>query len=205
VTTLNLQVGASADDAFCDSAANNYSQIGTSMNLYGGIGTPASRAGFRFQNVTIPQATVITEAIFSIYAASVSGGINGNLYGEAADNPAAFSSGSNITGRSITTATTLWATATFPSGQFNSTDITSAIQEVLNRAGFASGNALVVLWRGRSGGSPVSQNGITTYDGMTSRAAKLDITYGASGHNPAVLGSPHGVAVARQYRSLLPT
>jgi hypothetical protein len=145
VPTINLQVGASSDDARENSGTMNLAQ--TQINSSG----TGQRLGFRWTNVTVPNAATITSA-----------GSN------------------NITNRTRT-STVAWGGTDIGAG-WQTVDVTSQFQTVVNRAGWVSGNAAAALVYGVSGTDVT----ITTWDGVPANAAKLDIVYLTSGANPKV-------------------
>ena len=186
MTVLNLQVNASANDAYQDSGGTA-DIVATSANY--GTGTAASSpdraVGLRFTNVTIPQGATINSATLT----QKKNGTEWSLVeftwrGQAADNAAAFSAGEDLTARTQTTASVACsensnhADATFyslPAGA----DLKTIVQEIVDRAGWASGNALVMLAIGDSTNSFAS-DAYWQYDNAAADAAKLDIDYTAA-------------------------
>jgi hypothetical protein len=97
-------------------------------------------------------------------------------YGELATNAAAFTTtASDITNRSLTTATTVWSGANIGAGDHDLT-VTSIVQEIVNQGGWASGNAMALLMYGTTA---ILQ--ITSYDTSTTLCARLAIDYTAGG------------------------
>jgi hypothetical protein len=183
LTTLNLQVNASGNDAYQDSGGSAII-VDTSSAI--GTGTAASSPdrtyGVRFVSVTIPQGASITSANLTICKRGTQfNNVEGTWRGEAADNAAAFTLGEDMTTRAQTSASVAC------SENINRTDATyyafptgaswvAIVQEIVNRGGWASGNALVLLFIGDSANSFTSTD-INSYDNSTSLAAKLDIDY----------------------------
>ena len=106
-------------------------------------------AAFRFTGIT---ETSISAASFSMVVDSTYSTANPIIYivsCQAADNAAALSTTSgdiNATNRPRTTADSgNWDLRTATGGTRYSIDLTAAVQEVLARGGWASGNAIVVL------------------------------------------------------------
>lgn len=106
-------------------------------------------AAFRFTGIT---ETSITAATFSMVADVSYTTANPIIYivsCQAADNAAALSATSgdiNATNRPRTTADSgNWDVRSVTGGTRYSVDITAAVQEVMARGGWASGNAIVVL------------------------------------------------------------
>jgi hypothetical protein len=198
MATLNLTLAANADDTHAQSASNN---AGKRPNL-GAVSdalllSPGSHgsndeysAACRFTNVTIAQGTTITSATFSMRPnATYNAGASVIRYivcCQAADNAAALatSGSTNLDGatRAGTTADTTWTQTSVAAGVRESVDITTAVQEVINRAGWVSGNAIVVLIDTHV---DCTQGEWQDYDafntGGSSNGPKLDIVYSAGG------------------------
>ena len=106
--------------------------------------------GLRYGNVTIPQGAVITSATITFTRITNSGSVvNFLIEGQAADNAPTFvydagaPANFNITSRPATTATVAWTTSSLSTAQVVTDDVAAIVQEVVDRAGWASGNALV--------------------------------------------------------------
>lgn len=168
--TLNLQVGASSDDARENSGTMGL--VASTINIGGG-----QQLGFRFTNVTVPQAATIDSAILSLYLTSTDNDTpNGLTVGmEDVDDAATFASTTNNISDRTRTSTVNWNGTNIGSG-WKAIDVTTPVQAVVNRAGWISGNAMAALLHGITGANVTIQ----TYDGNTSLAAKLDITYTTS-------------------------
>lgn len=179
MTTLNLQVGASADDA--------HEQAGVVTIDSGGFTADAENEwiGFRFQNVTIPQGAVIESAILALNILdSLSDEPSHRFDAEASDNAAAFTTGaSDISGRTLTGQHVDWNSADLgvvANEYVDVPDLATPVQAVIDRAGWASGNAVVITAHTIPGTpSPGSRDlGVNFWDLLgTARSATLDITY----------------------------
>lgn len=111
-----------------------------------------SKGAMRFQNITIPQGTTIDAAGLFIHNGQSSGSnIKIKLHCIDEDNTAAFS-GSPF-GRPETTDFSLLDDTIPSTGQWRPIDAKVPIQEVLNRSGWASGNALGFIVRDNGSGS----------------------------------------------------
>ncbi len=139
--------------------------------------------GIRFQNVTIPRDSEITQAFIDFTVDEKTSGItNLTINGEAADNTVEFAwTYHNIIDRPTTSASVVWDDV--PSwnkvGEVQTTpDIASVVQEIVNRGGWSSGNALVMLIRGTGTRIPES------FDGLPSGAPKLRVTFCPSAESP---------------------
>ena len=142
MTTLAKQVAASADDGWQNAAGT----VAITGNDIGGLSGPNFWAGWRFQNVTIDQGQVLTSAVFEGYAYDTSeDNVWGNFHCEDVDNATAFAASSNnISGRTLTDAFTAVGVSNVGVGWY-AVDITPACQEVIDRGGWANGNAMNVI------------------------------------------------------------
>lgn len=173
MTTLNLQVAASTDDA--------YESSGGGMDLDTNYlrSEDGRTAGMRFNNVTIPQggATVNTAVLqIDIYDAAYDD-LDNTLYCEDEDDPGTFTVDDfNITGRTKTSASVSDTTSSAGTGWHSFTDAATPVQEWVDRPGRSSGDDLVLLMY--EDGAAALRFWAWDYD--TSLAAKLDIDYTAA-------------------------
>lgn len=164
MATFAGTVAASTDD--CNSASNSANQDGTGSVVAGDLtnvtlspgnhsGTDRYYAGARFLNVTIANAATINSATFSMKCNS-SWDASPNVValrvrGQDSDTTVTFgtTAGTNnldTTARPRTTATSAaWGLTNLTAGTRYSIDIAAVIQEIVNRAGWASGNSMVMI------------------------------------------------------------
>jgi len=139
---------ANGDDKHAQGATGNVVDFGTVI-----IGsTDATEYGddgiFRFPNVTIPQGATIHNAALILTVYDGYGGAQTTIYGDAADNSAQVSNGTDYSTRTLTSASVAWTLPGSPAtnrvnGEEDiSPNIASIIQEIVNRPGWASGNAI---------------------------------------------------------------
>jgi hypothetical protein len=107
--------------------------------------------GLRFTGVTVPRGARITDAYVQFQADAVSTGTASlRVAGQAADNPATFTTASrNISSRATTAAAVGWNPPAWPTAGARGADqrtpnLAPVIQEIVARQGWASGNALVL-------------------------------------------------------------
>ena len=132
--------------------------------------------GLRFQNIAIPKGATITEASITFYADQV-GSVDTNLtfHGQNTGNASTFvDDDGNITDRARTAALVNWNSV--PSwnteGQaYDTPNLASIIQEIVNHGDWSSGNALVIIIDGS--GKRVA----TSYDGDEALAPELHVTF----------------------------
>jgi hypothetical protein len=137
-------------------------------------------AGLRFHNVEIPQGALIRSATLKIcsYSVGLTGQFDGVLYAEDIDNSTDFNT-TRLSKRTKTQASRAWAwDAASPwtaDTWYESPDITNLVQEVVDRTGWSSGNAMTLIyWVDSNSGS---DRKVWAYEGNPDRAARLVITY----------------------------
>ena len=187
--TLDLQVGASSDDClkYFQSGSPQFNLV-ASQDTAGYYNATYSKygCGMRFLNVTIPQGATITAAYLTFNCQAVWSGtvVRTRVKGEAIDNAATFSTLADFDARTRTSASVDWdaIAAWAVDTNYNSIDIKTIIQEIVNRAGWASGNALVLFWDDFDDRSDHNANAIRAgkdYDISPTYAPKLHIEYSA--------------------------
>lgn len=172
--TVDYQVSAGVDDVHL----MKYSTYQNTNTVEIDIGNYTN--GFRFQNIQIPQGAAIKSATLSIrsYWFGLEGEIKGKLQAEAADNPGDFTIPTQrLSLVPLTGASQAWniGPASWTGDTWYDTpDIASVLQEVIDRPGWTPGNALVVVY---TTSSFTQDRRIWAYDGDPTKAAKLTITY----------------------------
>lgn len=167
--------------------------VSTSLERIGNLSGVISGVSFRFTNVTIGQGSTITSAKITFRASNTRSSQNLvlRIYGVAEDNTGEFTTSpiDDARTRSHTSAVVNWsATVSITSGtDFDSPDITSIIQEIVNRAGWSSGNALAISIEDNGTGSNNYIND-TDYGTDSAHSALLTIVY--SGSSPSASVSP---------------
>jgi len=187
---LDRQVAASADNcraAWNSSASSWVFDLGPADYVhvgYRGYYRNKAGGGMRFTNITIPEGSAITAAYFTMtcYVSRSNTTVNSKIHGEDADNAAQFSDLADYQGRPRTTAEVNWDSipAWTLDTEYNSPDIKTIIQEIIDRAGWVGGSALVIFWDdhdGRSTSSDESNREGYSYGGSSTKCAKLHIEY----------------------------
>ena len=140
-------------------------------------------SGMRFTNVTIPPGSTITAAALTLNL--VSGSYDDpdvTIVGEAADHAAAFSTADDdFSDRPKTTASVTWVAVSLGLGAHATPDLSAVVQAIVNRAGWASGNALALFIQGNNSSSALRWSTAEASDGAT-----LAITYTAPSGGVAV-------------------
>ncbi|MBN2372364.1 hypothetical protein JXL19_01060 [bacterium] len=132
--------------------------------------------GIRFQNVAVPQGSVITNAYIELEAYETdSGATSLTIRGEAADNANYFSSaGYNISNRYKTAAFVSWGNMpawNILNERHQTPDLKSIVQEIVDRTGWASGNSMAFIISG------TGERTAASYDGKSGSAPLLHIEY----------------------------
>jgi len=199
MVTLDRQVVASSSDSRVWDSIGSGSWDTTYTTFLAGYMTAEKYKGrscARFTNITIPQGATITEAHLTLRAdRSLSNTtVNSKLACEAVDDAAAFSTYANFTARPRTATVDwnnipAWTTDT----EYNSPDIKSCIQAVINRAGWQSGNDIVVFWEDTGDLSSKNTNTFRcaySYDKNATYAPKLHIEYSSQPPEPPDAPTP---------------
>ena len=151
-STLSVRVSGSTDDAEEDKANGSVNLSSSDLELVQD-GAKNQWIGLRFRNVALPAGVTINRAYVQFTTDEAnSGTTNLKVYGQAADNAAAFATGTNnISARARTTAQVAWnsvpawPTVGAATADQRTPDIKTILQEIVARPGWVSGNALVLL------------------------------------------------------------
>lgn len=122
--------------------------------------------GLRFENIHLSQGTVISNAYIQFAAdESQSGSLTLTFKCEDVDNSAAFTTGTNnISNRTTTSASVNWSPNAWTQGDEGvdqkTVNLTTILQEVVDRAGWSSGNAITIIIteNGNSGHHRTAEN-----------------------------------------------
>jgi hypothetical protein len=165
LTTVEVRVTASSDDAEQVTATGKVSLTSTDLQLTTDKSS-VQIVGMRFAGVAIPREATIVNAYVQFKvdeASSVATALT--VQAQAADNAPTFTTATgNLSARAGTAAAVPWAPAAWPTVGAAGPDqrtpnITSVIQEIVGRTGWASGNSLVILIRGTGKRVAESYNG----------------------------------------------
>lgn len=168
-------VTANADDGFWRSSAF----YAASTNLYyGNYPTNLFCHGFwNFSNVAIPQGATINSAYVRLRAQSPSGASVPTviIYSLASDNAVSPTNLAEALAMNLQNGV-LWNTVPTPSSGtwYNTMDISTQVQAVINRPGWVSGNKLLIALKHNSGVSGAYRN-VYTRDGGVS--TELHVNY----------------------------
>jgi hypothetical protein len=163
-------VGTGSLDVRLSGGTNDAEQSGSTVttNSYD-LDFGSQTVGMRFTNVTIPTDATITSAYIQFKAnSSSSSGTTLNFYGQDTDNASAFSTSSNnISSRTKTSAVATWTPGSWSSGGAGSAqqtpNLSAVVQEIVDRDGWASGNALAFIVTGSGWRESESYEGSSSY------------------------------------------
>ena len=179
---VNLQVSAGNDDADQSrDGSTYYSRTGGVLTIRRQTAdSTINDAGARFQSVSIPQGAIIQTATMDLYLWNAGfDDVQCEIFGHDTDDAAEFASsaGTNdVVTRTQTSASVAWNDSALGAAGWKTTpDISSVVQEIVDRGGWASGNDLALIFSSDNG-SNVSAI-FYSYDGDSSKAPKLDVTY----------------------------
>ena len=173
--TIAVRVAASSDDA--EENVRGHSEF-SSGDLEMVQASMDQIVGLRFVGVEVPSGATITGAHLQFQADETNNvATTLLLHGQAADNPAPFANSDfNVSLRARTTASRSWSPPAWrlkgESGARQRTDdISGVIQEIVDRGGWSSSNAIVIIITGT--GKRVADS----YDGNQAGAPILTIAY----------------------------
>ncbi|MBC7774064.1 MAG: DUF839 domain-containing protein, partial [Phycisphaerae bacterium] len=204
VTSASFQVAAAEDDMEEWIAGSGQTKVVGSMDAGSSdleLGTEAANngdpqvVGVRFAGVSLPQGAIIQKAYLQFQVDNTNKNTDPAavwIKAENSDNPLSYATTPfNITSRSYNQDSVNWA---IPASSWNiigqngpdqqSTDIKQLVQALVNRPGWAAGNAMAFTLQGSG------LREAESYDGLPAGAAKLFIEYlGGGGVNPPVTGN----------------
>ncbi len=181
VSTTNIWEGrvlASSDDA--EESSSRVVNL-TSDDLELVLDGKVQKVGMRFTNILVPNHAVISYAYIQFQVDEVStAAANLNIQGVAANSATTFiKAASNVSSRPRTTASVPWVPASWPAidvatAAQRTPNIAPVIQEIVNRGGWASSNALAIIVTGT--GKRVAES----FEGVSAAAPVLHIEWTTS-------------------------
>ena len=195
-TTLQAQVVASNDDAEQRVSNGNMSRTSSTLQLIRSSGNDQT-VGVRFQNLAIPQGATISSASieFTIKTQDATA-TSLTVYGQNTNSASQFgSSNYDISGRTKTTASVSWPSLPNPAvnSKLTTPEIKTVVQEIVNRAGWASGNNMAFILTGSG-----TRNAFS-YDDTPTKAAVLRVTYQTN----ATAASANNILVRERLKNIV--
>ena len=132
--------------------------------------------GLRFKNIAIPQGATITSATIEFEAArSNNETANITIDGEGHDDAPTFAqSSNNITDRSLTSGQVSWDIPAWSEGdRYQSPDLKSIVQNIVDRSGWCGGNAMAFVIKGVADAVRIAKS----YEENAAAAPILNIEY----------------------------
>lgn len=182
MATANLAVSTGTDDGYWNYGGGaDYSNSSAGAYL-GSSFSQSIGAWLRFPSATIPNASTINSAVLTITSHDTrSDSVSLIIRGVAEDNPTYPTSRTDAAGRSVTSAGVTWSPSAFTAGStYSPGDLSTVVQEIVNRAGFTSGNA-IMLYILNNGTTSTNLRQLRSYNNSPAAAATLDIDYTAAG------------------------
>ena len=199
MTTINKQVSFGTDDCMEYDKDEIWGGINlTNSTIAIGYTGEVDDGGFRWQSVNIPKGATINSAKLSLFINTGGdyGTLSANIRGIDEDNTATWSDGSRPSDRTKTTATITaneanwsnWAEASWVD-----IDISSVIQEIVNRSGWSANNALAIVIEDTSG-TGTNYSIVRAYE-FTGNAhgAKLDVDFSEAASTRSTMNVHPGV------------
>lgn len=125
-----------------------YSTGWTEVGYYAGSDSSPINGAFRFVDVDVSQGSTIKEAVLGFYISDRNGAydVKTTIYGIDEDNTAQFDTGTAAIARPKTTASgDETCSSSISSGDWWAIGVTNQVQEIINRGGWSSGNALGLI------------------------------------------------------------
>ncbi len=195
---IDLRIAASSDDVE-EQSDGSVNQNSSDLEFVTD-GSAQKVIGLRFNDLNIPQGAVISKAYLQFKTDETTSGTTSlTIKGQAANTAAAFTSTSqDASSRATTNAAISWSPKAWTVvGEVGlaqrSPDISTIIQEIVNRSGWLDSNALAILITGS--GARVAES----FDGDATGAALLHIEY-----TSATLGNQSPVVKAGVDKTIAP-
>jgi hypothetical protein len=153
-TTLTVPIAAGSDDAEESSVDGSVALGNPALKIVNRAGV-IQIVGLRFAGLSIPKGAVIQSAYIQFQCnTKTTGAASLTIEGQAADNPVTFArTTNNISSRTSTSANvgwvpTPWGTVGAQGPDQQTPGLTSVMQEIVNRAGWSSGNPMAFIITG---------------------------------------------------------
>lgn len=191
MATINAVIATENDDAYLleggSSATGDQEGAGLSVGTGNTASSPDRTVAFRFQLPDIASGDTVDDAVFSMFK-----GPGGQwqtwqveFFVEDADTSAALN-GTDLSARSLTTnSVTENSNVNHADGVEYTVDLTAALQEVIDRAGWSANNYVSVICVGNGASSFAAKNWHSYGSGTAGQRAQFNIDYTAAGPTPA--------------------
>ncbi|WP_124636650.1 metallophosphoesterase [Taibaiella sp. KBW10] len=192
--TLTKSVSANTDDAeeYISGTAGSMSLNSSDLELMTD-GSQTQKIGIRFNTLSLPQGAVIQHAFIQFATKGDKNAVSGTIVikGQATDNAATFTTTTNnLSNRTPTSDSVSWAGSTSSTwgttsggvqgAEQRTPELKTIVQAIVNRPGWASGNALAFLFTG------TGVRNAYAYDGSPALAPQLIVQYTLNTPPPAI-------------------
>jgi hypothetical protein len=179
--TLTLYPGANSDDCFWSLTGSEFYDT-LNIPLNASIGTNLAVAtAIRFPGVNIPQGATISSAVLTFTAETNTSNDTVNLlcYCNDVDNAVAPTTRAQGLALALTEANVAWNSVPHwtDNSTYNTPELAAAVQEVINRTGWVSGNALMFVIKNNGGATNAPRYFHSHNTGESAKYTKLVITY----------------------------
>ena len=180
--TITSRVASSSDDA--EQSGTTMALTSTSLDL-AYTGATVNTTGLRFNNLRIPQGATITSATiqFTTQTVTTANTVNVTVRGENVDNATTFTTAaSNLTSRTTTSASVNWSAIAGwgTAGQAGANQLTpnlsSVLQEIVNRGGWVNGNSANFIISNNASTASATRSA-QAFDTNSANTALLSVTY----------------------------
>lgn len=140
--------GVGGDDGYWFGSTFNNSADGCFIGV--GAAGDIVHSFARIPSVTVPQGATIESGYMEPWTVSVGHdgvGTKTNIYLNDEDDAVAPTTAAEADALNLTAAFTAWDDQDFAEGRTQSPDLTDEFQEIVDRAGWASGNAMMFVWK----------------------------------------------------------
>jgi hypothetical protein len=186
---LEVQVATSSDDGE-ERASGSMSLTSSDLEFVFDAGGNQT-VGMRFNGVAVPRGAIIDRAHIQFWVDEEnSGAATLSIQAEAVDDALTFTNtNGEITARPTTTASVSWSppdwSAIGASGPDQQTpDLSPVVQEIVDRAGWSSGNSIAIIVSG------TGERTADSFDGDTAHAPRLHLEYHTGQQAPVVDAGP---------------
>jgi len=178
--TEDMIIATDADDAHQNFSETAFSETGVNITIRAStVDVDRYGAGLRFIVPNVPQGATVSVAYIEVqFKATNRDSPIVDIKGQLADDPPDFSSpNNNIWPRPDTVASVPWVDTDLGANVYvQSPDISTVVEEIVGRAGWVAGNAIVIFVLGQDT-AQAEETRIHSIDSDPAKAAKLHIEW----------------------------
>lgn len=172
-----FQQGDGNDDAHDRTDGAGYSSTSTNVILDNSGGATQFWGAIRLPNVTIPaRATILTAVLRVTFTNTSFDSPHVNIYCEAIGNSPNFITNANVITRTVTSGNVSWDGVDLGTSEVTTPDVRVPLQELVNLTGWASGNALCFIIKGKNSGAAETGR-LNSYNNASTPTVFLDVTW----------------------------